>query len=55
MEPAIGCIKSQVILTLATRPKSYYFNRNMPLEELVSEAKNWKRLPMNDIILLGES
>ncbi len=21
--------------------KSYYFNRNMPLEELVSEAKNW--------------
>jgi len=27
----------------------------LPLEELVSEAKNWKRLPMNDIILLGES
>ena len=35
--------------------KSYYFNRNMPLEELVSEAKNWQGLPMNDIILLGES
>jgi len=25
--------------------KSYYFNRNMPLEELVSEAKNWQGLP----------
>ena len=35
--------------------KSYYFNRNMPLEELVSEAKNWRKSLMNDIVMTGGS
>ena len=33
--------------------EKFIFHQKLALEELVSEAKNWRKLPMNDIIMTG--